>query len=83
MINKEKRLITSRRSRFFACLTGIVFFLCWILRAEAQIIKKSLEYVSPEEVGWSSEKLEQAKAFAEKINSAAVIPGLYLRFKDN
>jgi len=27
----------------------------------------------PEDVGWSSEKLEEAKAFAEKINSAAVM----------
>ncbi|MDH5466593.1 MAG: beta-lactamase family protein, partial [Candidatus Aminicenantes bacterium] len=38
-----------------------------------QEIDGSLEYVIPEEVGWSSEKLEEAKAFAEKINSAAVM----------
>jgi CubicO group peptidase (beta-lactamase class C family) len=32
-----------------------------------------LKYVAPEDVGWSSKKLEEAKAFAEKINSAAVM----------
>ncbi|MFQ5795513.1 MAG: serine hydrolase [Candidatus Bipolaricaulia bacterium] len=31
------------------------------------------EYVSPEEVGWSSEKLEEAGRFAEQIGSAAVM----------
>jgi len=36
-------------------------------------IASSLQYVAPEAVGWSSQKLEEAKAFAEKINSAAVM----------
>ena len=35
--------------------------------------KTSLEVVAPEAVGWSSAKLEEAKAFAEKIKSAAVM----------
>jgi len=39
----------------------------------AQGTKAGLEYVAPEDVGWSSQKLEEAKAFAEKINSAAVM----------
>ena len=40
---------------------------------EVKDTKTGLEYVAPEEVGWSSKKLEEAKAFAEKINSAAVM----------
>lgn len=39
----------------------------------AQGKRAGLEYVEPEDVGWSSQKLEEAKAFAEKINSAAVM----------
>mgnify|MGYP001126561990 CR=1 FL=1 len=35
--------------------------------------KTGLEVVAPEDVGWSSKKLEEAKAFAEKIKSAAVM----------
>jgi CubicO group peptidase (beta-lactamase class C family) len=36
-------------------------------------LKVGLEQVAPEDVGWSSQKLEAAKAFAEKIDSAAVM----------
>lgn len=32
-----------------------------------------LEYVIPEEIGWSSAKLEEAKNYAEQIGSAAVM----------
>jgi len=32
-----------------------------------------LEYVTPEEIGWSSAKLEEAKNYAEQIGSAAVM----------
>src|SRR5512136_2081839 len=35
--------------------------------------RTGLEVVAPEDVGWSSQKLEAARAFAEKINSAAVM----------
>lgn len=35
--------------------------------------KAGLEQIAPEDAGWSSQKLEEAKAFAEKINSAAVM----------
>jgi CubicO group peptidase (beta-lactamase class C family) len=35
--------------------------------------KASLEPVAPEAAGWSAQKLEEAKAFADKIHSAAVM----------
>ncbi len=35
--------------------------------------ENALEYVSPEDVGWSSEKLKEAGRFAEQIGSAAVM----------
>jgi len=35
--------------------------------------ENELEYVTPEDVGWSSEKLEEAGKFAEQIGSAAVM----------
>lgn len=35
--------------------------------------KEALEYVTPEEVGWSTEKLEEAKDYAGRIGSAAVM----------
>lgn len=38
-----------------------------------EISVDTLEYVSPEEVGYSSEKLEEAEAFAEKSGYAAVM----------
>jgi hypothetical protein len=47
--------------------------LSWNRSAKAQEIDESPEHVVPEEVGWSSKELEQAKASAEKINSAAVM----------
>jgi CubicO group peptidase (beta-lactamase class C family) len=37
------------------------------------VFRNELEYVSPEDVGWSSEKLEEAGRFAEQIGSAAVM----------
>jgi len=40
---------------------------------QTQDVKASLEVIAPEDAGWSSEKLEEAKAFAEKINSAAIM----------
>lgn len=35
--------------------------------------KASLEPIAPETAGWSAQKLDEAKAFSEKINSAAVM----------
>jgi CubicO group peptidase (beta-lactamase class C family) len=37
------------------------------------LIENGLVYVSPEDVGWSSEKLEEAGKFADEIGSAAVM----------
>jgi len=51
----------------------LVFLLTSAKAPEVKEIKAGLEYVAPEDVGWSSKKLEEAKAFAEKINSAAVM----------
>jgi len=51
----------------------LVFLLINAKAPEVKNIKAGLEYVAPEDVGWSSKKLEEAKAFAEKINSAAVM----------
>jgi CubicO group peptidase (beta-lactamase class C family) len=60
--------------------TGIMIgSLCFgFLLMEAQALRSQdihagLEVVKPEDVGWSSAKLEEAKAFAEKINSAAIM----------
>jgi CubicO group peptidase (beta-lactamase class C family) len=39
----------------------------------APVIDNGLPYVSPEDVGWSSEKLEEAGRFADSIGSAAVM----------
>ena len=38
-----------------------------------QNIQAGLEVITPEDAGWSSQKLVEAKAFAETINSAAVM----------
>ena len=59
-----------------AFLIGSLCLAFILVNAETppvQSTKAGLEYVAPEDVGWSSQKLEEAKAFAEKINSAAVM----------
>jgi CubicO group peptidase (beta-lactamase class C family) len=59
-----------------AILIGGFCLSSFLVRAEVpgvQNTKAGLEYVAPEDVGWSSKKLDEAKAFAEKINSAAVM----------
>ncbi len=59
-----------------AIIVGSLCFAFLLIGAEdpgRKDIKAGLEYVAPEDVGWSSQKLEEAKAFAEKINSAAVM----------
>ena len=45
------------------------------VNVSAQLIWQSpdLEYVLPEEVGWSSEKLEEARIFSQQIGAAAVM----------
>jgi len=68
---KKMNSIRKYGTAFF--LLGVIFMLSWNCSATNQEIDEGLEYVVPEEVGWSSEKLEEAKAFAEKIDSAAVM----------
>jgi len=72
-MSKQKKMTSSRGFGIFLCLIGIIFMQSWNGSPTVQENDESLEYVAPEEVGWSSEKLEEAKAFAEKINSAAVM----------
>jgi CubicO group peptidase (beta-lactamase class C family) len=72
-------LAIQKRALMFKRATILIGSLClafMLVNAEAppvQDIKAGLEYVAPDDVGWSSKKLEEAKAFAEKINSAAVM----------
>jgi len=60
-------------------LFAFIGLLClgWLATGSAatpnQEKKAGLESVAPETAGWSAQKLEEAKAFAEKINSAAVM----------
>jgi len=72
-MSKQKNMTSIRVFEIIFFLICIIFMLSWNCSAKAQEINESFEYVVPEEVGWSSEKLEEAKAFAEKINSAAVM----------
>jgi len=70
---KQKGVLMFKRA---AILIGSLCFAFLLFSAQApkvQDMKVGLEYVVPEDVGWSSQKLEEAKAFAEKINSAAVM----------
>jgi CubicO group peptidase (beta-lactamase class C family) len=72
-------LTNQKRARMLdkaALLAGFLCLAFWPAKGEVprlQGAKPGLEYVAPEDVGWSSKKLEEAKAFAEKINSAAVL----------
>jgi CubicO group peptidase (beta-lactamase class C family) len=70
---QQKRALMSGR---VVLLIGSLWLSVLLANAQAppvQNIRAGLEYVAPEDVGWSSKKLEEAKAFAEKINSAAVV----------
>jgi CubicO group peptidase (beta-lactamase class C family) len=73
ILSKQKRSLMFKRT---AILIGSLCLVFLLIRAEAPQGKDKeagLKYVAPEDVGWSSKKLEAAKAFAEKINSAAVM----------
>lgn len=72
-MSKQKNMTSSIGCGLLLCLICIISILSWNRSAKVQEIDESLEYVVPEEVGWSSEKFEEADAFAEKINSAAVM----------
>jgi len=72
-MSKKNKMTLIRVSGILFFLICTISMLSWKGCAKVQEIDESLEYVVPEEVGWSSEKLEEAKVFAEKINSAAVM----------
>jgi len=73
MLYKQKKIFTFKKAAVLIGALCLVFLLISAKAPEVKDIKAGLEYVSPEDVGWSSNKLEEAKAFAEKINSAAVM----------
>jgi len=73
LLPKQKRALMFKSG---VILIGSLCLAFLLIRAEVPApkdVKAGLEYVAPEDVGWSSQKLEEAKAFAEKINSAAVM----------
>ncbi len=55
-------------------ITAIILFAvtCFGSVTKSKEINE-LEYVTPEEIGWSSVKLEEAENYAEQIGSAAVM----------
>ncbi len=55
------------------CFAILNLALSQVGLAAAPAREPGLATVAPESVGWSSAKLEEARAFAEKINSAAVM----------
>ena len=60
----------------FAITASILFVItCFGSLTKSREINE-LEYVVPEEIGWSSAKLEEVENYAEQIGSAAVM-GLY------
>jgi CubicO group peptidase (beta-lactamase class C family) len=72
MLLNRKRTGNARTAAFV--LAALAFFLMTGTGASQAVGSRSgLEAVTPESVGWSSQKLDEAKAFAEKINSAAVM----------
>jgi CubicO group peptidase (beta-lactamase class C family) len=73
MLSKQKKTSMFKRAAVLIGPLCLVFLLTSAKAPEVKEIKAGLEYVAPEDVGWSSKKLEEAKAFAEKINSAAVM----------
>lgn len=73
MLSLRERFLLSKRA---AILIGPLCFALLSICAEVpqnKGKKTGLEVIAPEDVGWSSQKLEEAKAFAEKIKSAAVM----------
>ena len=57
----------------FAIAAIILFAVTSFVSVEKSKEMNELEYVVPEEIGWSSVKLEEAKSYAEQIGSAAVM----------
>jgi len=70
-MNPKRRIITIIG---LFVITAIILFAvtCFGSVTKSKEIDE-LEYVVPEEIGWSSVKLEEAKSYAEQIGSAAVM----------
>jgi CubicO group peptidase (beta-lactamase class C family) len=73
LLSQQKRALLFTNSAILIGSLCLAFLLISAKGPESKDIKAGLEYVAPEDVGWSSQKLEEAKALAEKINSAAVM----------
>jgi CubicO group peptidase (beta-lactamase class C family) len=73
LLPKQKRALFFKRAAILIVLLCFALLLASAEAPEVKDTKAGLEYVAPEDVGWSSKKLEEAKAFAEKMNSAAVM----------
>lgn len=54
-------------------ILAIVILAVFVSNGFPAGVMKKFKQVKPEELGWSAEKLNEAKAFAMKINSAAVM----------
>ena len=57
----------------FAIVAIVLFAVTYFGSVEKSEEINELEYVTPEEIGWSSVKLEEAENYAEQIDSAAVV----------
>jgi len=57
----------------FAIVVIVLFAITYFGSVTKSKEINELEYVTPEEIGWSSVKLEEAENYAEQIGSAAVI----------
>jgi len=69
---KPKRYLIIMISSF--AIAAIILFVIMYFGSIAKSKEiNELEYVVPEEIGWSSVKLEEAKSYAEQIGSAAVM----------
>jgi len=73
MLLEQNKAFSFKRA---VVLVGSLCLAFLSIGAKAPDVQKApagLESVAPEDAGWSSQKLNEAKAFAEKINSAAVM----------
>jgi CubicO group peptidase (beta-lactamase class C family) len=73
MISVQKKTRLLKSAAILIGSTCLVVLSICALSYEGKDKKAGLRVISPEDAGWSSKKLEEAKAFAEKINSAAVM----------
>jgi CubicO group peptidase (beta-lactamase class C family) len=70
---EQIKVHVSKKASVLIVSLGLFSVLISAEYRDIQDTKTGLEVVAPEDVGWSSQKLEEAKAFADKINSAAVM----------